>query len=52
MVTVSCSDQIVFAQHDNLPEIKGGDPDGHDPLVIARNMAANGITLVSYLERD
>ena len=28
-------------------EIKGGDPNGHDPLVIARAMAQNGITLVS-----
>ncbi|KAI9634646.1 uncharacterized protein MKK02DRAFT_37526 [Dioszegia hungarica] len=26
-------------------QIKGGDPDGHDPLVVARTMAANGITL-------
>ncbi|KAK4685395.1 hypothetical protein P7C73_g4754, partial [Tremellales sp. Uapishka_1] len=26
-------------------QIKGGDPDGHDPLVIARTMAQNGITL-------
>ncbi|WWC88306.1 uncharacterized protein L201_003214 [Kwoniella dendrophila CBS 6074] len=25
-------------------QIKGGDPDGHDPLVIARTMAQNGIT--------
>ncbi|WRT66726.1 uncharacterized protein IL334_003689 [Kwoniella shivajii] len=25
-------------------QIKGGDPDGHDPLVIARAMAQNGIT--------
>ncbi|KAK8858916.1 hypothetical protein IAR55_003147 [Kwoniella newhampshirensis] len=25
-------------------QIKGGDPDGHDPLVIARMMAQNGIT--------
>ncbi|WVN85695.1 uncharacterized protein L203_100844 [Cryptococcus depauperatus CBS 7841] len=25
-------------------QFKGGDPDGHDPLVIARTMAQNGIT--------
>ncbi|OCF56943.1 hypothetical protein L486_05799 [Kwoniella mangroviensis CBS 10435] len=25
-------------------QIKGGDPDGHDPLLIARTMAQNGIT--------
>ncbi|WVR06663.1 hypothetical protein IAU60_003695 [Kwoniella sp. DSM 27419] len=26
-------------------QIKGGDPDGHDPLVVARTMAQNGITM-------
>ena len=31
-----------------VAEIKIGDPDGHDPLVIARTMAQNGITLVSH----
>jgi len=29
---------------ENGDQIKGGDPDGHDPLVIARTMAQNGIT--------
>lgn len=30
-----------------MAEIKNGDPFGHDPLVIARTMAQNGIVLVS-----
>jgi hypothetical protein len=54
---VSASGEIV-SRHDcpmwshlliSCIEIKTGDPEGHDPLIIARSMAQHGITLVSEL---
>ena len=34
-----------------MPGFDEGSPDGHDPLIIARQMAARGITLVSTAAR-